>query len=250
MNLTYSQKKAVGVAIIIIFGAIDLIFLAVLIFTLINGESSVEQAISFLFVMGIFAVPLWWGIRLRRASVIAISLNRPREPLVPVVGDASSVVSVQTKIELSEYRRMVFYNTYSHPLFIFLHFIGISFILFYLVGGAGDWFVLFTTIFLLYLPISIYRSSRSSYESSKTVHEHLFYTFSPQGVEVRGETVNFSIQWRSLFKIRETRSWFLLYTNKQSAMLIPKSSFTSEEDVTRLRAIIPMEVVREGINII
>lgn len=246
MSVTDSQKKVAGMALVIIFSAIELIFLAVLIFTLLSEESAPEQAFSFVFVMGIFAVPLWWGIRLWNANMKVKTLNQPGDAISPDVDD-SSVISVQTKIELAEYRRMIFYNTYTHPILIFLHFIGISFIAYYFISGSGDWFVWFTTIFLLYLPISIYRSAQSSYNSSKTVHEHLFYTFNPQGVAVAGETVNFSIQWRSLYKIRETKSWFLLYTNKQNAMLIPKSAFTSEVDVTRFRAIIPVEVVREGL---
>lgn len=247
MTLTNSQKKVAGMVIIIIFTALELIFLAVLTYTIISGESSTEQAISFIFVMGIFAIPIWWGIRIWKANLIDKLRNHEGASMVPVV-DGGSVISVETKIELPEYRRIIFYNTYTHPIVIFLHFIGISFIAYYFVAGSSNWFVWFTTIFLLSLPITISRSAKSSYESSKTVHERLSYTFSAQVVAVIGETVNFSIQWRSLFKIRETKRWFLLYTNKQNAMLIPKSSFTSEREVRRFREIIPAEVVREGIN--
>lgn len=247
MNLTNSQKKVAAMAIIIVFAAIELVFLATLIFTIVSGESPPEQAISFIFVMGIFAVPIWWGIRLRKASSIATWGDHAGGSIAPVV-DGDSIVSVETKVKFPEYRRMVFYNTYTHPMVIFFHFIGISFITFYLVLGSANWFTWFAAIFILYLPIAIHRGAKSGYASSKTVHETLSYTFSRQGVTAVGKTVNFSIQWQSLFKICETKSWILLYTNKQNVMLIPKSAFTSEQDVTRFREMIPAEVVREGIN--
>jgi hypothetical protein len=245
MKLTDSQKRFAGMALIIIFCIIELLFLFALIFTLVSGDGPPEDAVSFVFVMGIFAFPLWWGIKLWKAS----STNSSIKPTVDNDGpvkDESTVISVQTKIELPEYRRMVFYNTYTHPSVILLHLIGISMLTYYAIAGSNDWFTLFFTLLMLYMPVSVYRNARSSYDSSKTVHENLSYTFTSQGLSVTGETVNFSIQWRSLFKVRETKSWFLLYTNKQNAMLIPKDTFASEGEVTRFRDIIPVEVVRDA----
>jgi len=226
MNLTPTARKVIGLSVIIIFGLVELLFLAVLIYHLFNDPS---LAFSFVFAMGIFGFPLWWGWKMWKSGakkVIPISQDIP---------DNSNPIILETKITLSDYRKLMYLITYTHPMFLFVHLIGILFIASYFMYDGDIWIPLFAVLFLGYLPIGVSLNARKVYNSSKTLHERITYTFTPESIMSKGETSDFTIKWESLHKTRETKDWFLLYTNMQSAMVIPKKTFHSDAEVERFR---------------
>ena len=232
MKFTRERKKGFGIALLVIFLPIQLLFLASLLYILLTGdEATVETSIAFIFTMGLFFVPLWYGFRLWKEGT-----SKPSTPFQHGATDTRSKVKIHTKIELPEYRRVIFSLTYRTPLFIFIHFLAASFLIFYLSIGIGDWFVIFLFIFIFYLPIGIFRSANSNYLSTKVLHEPVTYEFSYDKFTIAGETFNSTFQWRSLYKVTELKSWFLLYTSKQMAMLIPKKAFSAAEDIEEFRA--------------
>ncbi len=231
MNLTISQKKILGIVLLVIFIPIELLLLAVLVYSVItNGVT--QNEISFLFTMGIFFFPLWLGIRIWKAGNSTPSIiPDSNDSIIDANHSSDSIIKIQVKIELSEFRKLIFRQTYASPVFIFIHFIGGFMLLFYLLNGGTSWFLLFILLFILYMPVSVYRNATTTYKTTKALHENQVYEFTPENISATGKSFQCTIQWRTLHKVKETKSWFLLYSNKQSAMFIPKSSFASHSDL-------------------
>ena len=226
MNLTPTARKVIGLSVIILFGLLELFLLAIMIYQFFNDPS---LAFQFVFTMAIFGFPLWWGTKMWKSGVkkvLPVSQHTP---------DDGTPIILETKITLSDYRKLMYLTTYTHPAFLFVNLIGVMFIGTYFFYGSDIWFPLFALLFLSYLPIVVYLNAKKAYNSAKTLHEQTIYTFTPEGLEAKGETSDFTIKWQSLHKIKETKDWFLLYTNMQSAMVIPKKAFHSEAEIERFR---------------
>ena len=231
MKLSPILRKAIGLSVVVLFGLLQLLFIGTLVYSVINGTSGAEQAMSFIFVIALFAFPVWWGFRMWKSVVI----NKVKTAQIDSSINSSLSITIHTTLGLAEYRKLMFLLSYSSPLFIYVHLIGITMLTVLLFKGEWNWFTLFILFFLLYLPIGVFRSARKLFDSSKMLHEQLSYTFTAESIVAAGQTFNTTIKWESLFKTKETRQWFLLYTNAQAAMVVPKSAFASAEEIGSFR---------------
>ena len=237
MKLPYSTKKILAITLITIFAVVELLFFGVLIVTLFanDAEGKGETILSFIFVMAIFAFPLWsaWSLWKSVANNVNVKAER-----IDQANESRNypTIRVEAKLELKAYRLLLYKLTYTTPAFQLLHVIGMTMLLFYIRGGDGvDWFVYFILIFFLYLPIAVYRSAGSNYKATKSLHEPVSYEFSSDNIFVAGKSFTSNLQWQTLHKIRELGDWFMLYTNRQTAMIIPKKAFASEDDIRIFR---------------
>jgi hypothetical protein len=232
MNLTPGQKKALAIIVIAIVLLIEFLFLTTMIWNFTNGTQS---ALEPLLVMGIFAFPLWWGFRLLKNAKSESAVSERSFNTVEPPENVDAVLRVHAKIELPEYRKLLYRLTYTHPAIVFLHFLGVMMITAYFMNPQSNWFLYFIVIFLLIFPVILYRSANSNYQATKSLHEPVTYSFGGESFTVTGESFNTTMQWKSLYKIREMRDWFLLYTNKQIAMMVPKNAFASANDLETFR---------------
>lgn len=234
MRLTSGQKKALGITIVIVFSIVEVFLLITIVLTFDTYDEGIAEAVlSLLFTMGIFFFPVWWGFSTWKS---AEGYSAAQAPPLPPGGS----IKIQTKVDLSAYRKLLFLITYKHPAVIFLHLIAVSIGTFYVLGkirgeATGTWFVLFFDLLVLYLPFGLYFSATRNYNATKCLHEMVSYEFTPDAIISQGESFNSTIQWRSLHKIRETRECVLLYTNNVVAMIIPKKAFASEEELKLFR---------------
>jgi len=236
MKLSPGARKGIGISVVSLFACIELLFLGTLIYPLFDGTATMPQSMSLLFVMGIMAFPLWWGLRVWKSGNAKTSPALGND--LPDTG--SEPITIKTNVTFDDYRRVVFLQTYTHPIFLFIHLIGITFIAFYLFQGDWNWFVFFIIFFLLYLPIAVYRSAKKVYNSTKMLHGSISYTFTSESIITAGEISNSTMQWQSLHKVKETKQWFLLYCNTQAVMIIPKLAFSSEQEMERFRRVAGM----------
>jgi len=238
MNLYPGQRNALAITIFVIVVPIQLLMLAGMAYSIAAHEPDwLQTSVSYLFTIGIFSFPLWWAWRTwKSASPISAPISESIETTTPATSTIS-VLKVQTKVELSEYRRLLFYLTYSTPVFIFALFLTVSLLLFYLTTGNGSWIVFFLLIFNALVPISIYRNANANYRSTKALHEPVTYDFSDESFTASGPSFNTTMQWRSLYQVKELKNWFLLYTSKQVLMMIPKRAFGTIEQLDAFRAI-------------
>jgi hypothetical protein len=109
-------------------------------------------------------------------------------------------VKIKTKLSLSQYAKVLLGLTYRMPVLIFLNVGGILFIAYYLLNGLADWFTLFVALFLLSLPITVYRSARRNYESMKVLHEEIEYVFNEQIISASGQSFNSTMAWQTCIK--------------------------------------------------
>ena len=235
MRLTSSQKKIVGITIFILLSAIEFLFLIALVASMADDESTVENtSISFLFVMGLFLFPLTWAFRLWRSGVRE-SIRQGMDDKSGSLLDADTVIKLQVKVELPEYRKLNFQLAYTKPVFLYIHFIAFAMVVLSWPHLRENWFSLFALIFTLYLPIAVYRSSNSNYKATKMLHELVSYEFTKDTISGVSESTTSTMRWELLHKFQETKHWMLLYTNKQVAMLIPKKAFASAADMDTFR---------------
>lgn len=85
---------------------------------------------------------------------------------------------------------------------------------------------------------SVYAQSKRVYTTTNTVHEPIAYTFSSAGVHLKGKSFESELNWSGLYKIVETKAYFVFYQNNIVANLVPKKSFDSKEQVLGLRTLI------------
>lgn len=65
-------------------------------------------------------------------------------------------------------------------------------------------------------------------EKEKPVFE---YTFTKGGMHCDSNGRSLDLTWQEIYKVVETKKMFLVYLNKSSAFIIPKSAFESDEDI-------------------
>ncbi|MDO6391882.1 YcxB family protein [Pontibacter sp. BT731] len=85
---------------------------------------------------------------------------------------------------------------------------------------------------------SVYAQSNRVYKTTNAVHEPIAYTFSDAGVHLKGKTFESELNWSGLYKIVETKAYFVFYQNNVAANLVPKKSFDSKEQVLAIRTLI------------
>lgn len=240
MKLSSRLKKILGITIIIVFCLVQLMLLAAMVYETIWGDESrtMTTIASSVFCMGIMAFPIWYGFRLWKSADATVPANpsvTPAHLSAPPI--SSEAIKIQVKLDLPEYRKLVFRLTYTMPAFIWIYFIGTMMLFFLLLNGQPNWFALFIVLFLLFLPVSVFRGATANYKATKALHETITYAFTPDNITTYGESFQSTIQWNSLHKIRESGPWLMLYTNKQTAMMIPKNAFASDVDLETVKQI-------------
>jgi hypothetical protein len=97
----------------------------------------------------------------------------------------------------------------------------------------------YITLFLIVIiqPLVIFLTIRRNYYSSNHLRETLEMELTPSEIKVTGQSFYLEIKWKKMFKIVETRQYFLAYQNNLSAIILPKKDFGSG-GVTRFREIL------------
>ena len=76
------------------------------------------------------------------------------------------------------------------------------------------------------------------FESDKLVQKETEYTFSSDGVKAESDVKIVNLRWPEVSKIVETKQYFALYEKAQTANIIPKRCFASEEELLAFLKII------------
>jgi hypothetical protein len=78
-------------------------------------------------------------------------------------------------------------------------------------------------------PLVIFWTIKRNYDSSNHLGEPLEINLTQNEIKVRGESFYLEIAWNKIFKIEETKRWFLIYQNNLSAILVSKKNLSTEE---------------------
>lgn len=151
-------------------------------------------------------------------------------------------ITLKVKLEFTELIKLRFNLAYRSPSIILLSIIGLGMLLvvvFHLFGvkirdydDFPTYQATFSFLSFIVIPISIFLSTRQDLISNKFISQNIQYLFSDNHFTITGETFNMQNSWTDLNKIVEYKKWFLLYTSKTQAIIIPKDRF---ENITTLK---------------
>ena len=84
--------------------------------------------------------------------------------------------------------------------------------------------------FLIFEPLRMLMRSKSQMKLSKAYKKPLNYIVNEEGITVSQDEESQTIEWKQLFKIVETKSQFLVYSNRINSFIFPKSSLEGQVD--------------------
>lgn len=84
--------------------------------------------------------------------------------------------------------------------------------------------------FLIFEPLRMLMRSKSQMKLSKAYKKPLNYIINEEGITVSQDEESQTIEWKQLFKIVETKSQFLVYSNRINSFIFPKNSLDGQVD--------------------
>lgn len=141
-------------------------------------------------------------------------------------------MKIEYKIEQSEYIKLMFYQTYKRPIFIYVTVLGVIFLFFiikdlFLYKAFDDYTSMFIAFFtLIFYPILLYSRFRNFYKSHKILGFKTLTEINNEGFRDEGEGFEAKILWKNIYKIKELKNWILVYHNSTVYGFLPKRTMT------------------------
>jgi len=108
-----------------------------------------------------------------------------------------------------------------------------------ILQSASIWFA---AVFVFIIIRSYFRL-KNAFFSNKKIQEEIVYTFTDEKVQTKGETFEGDFAWNTVYKIKETKDWLLIYQSKTTMNMVPKKYF-SDSQISELRNIIKKSNVK------
>lgn len=105
--------------------------------------------------------------------------------------------------------------------------------------SASMWFV----IIIIFLVVRSYFSLKKAFYSNKNIQEEISYTFTEENIQTKGETFDGDFTWKTVYRVKENKDWFLIYQSKTTMNMIPKKYFTKNQ-ILELRSLIQKNDVK------
>ena len=111
----------------------------------------------------------------------------------------------------------------------------------------------FFTNYILYVifgvflisPIFTFYRIKKLYNSNIIFQENLEYILNNESIHIHGDTVESTQKWSRFFKIKETKSFFMLYQGEGVATLLDKKMFNNDDLQEFRRFIKSLKVKKE-----
>jgi len=108
-----------------------------------------------------------------------------------------------------------------------------------ILQSASVWFA---AVFVFIIIRSYFRL-KNAFFSNKKIQEEIIYTFTEEKVQTKGETFEGDFAWNTVYKIKETKDWLLIYQSKTTMNMVPKKYF-SDSQISELRNMIKKSNVK------
>lgn len=108
-----------------------------------------------------------------------------------------------------------------------------------ILQSASIWFA---AVFVFIIIRSYFRL-KNAFFSNKKIQEEIIYTFTDEKVQTKGETFEGDFAWNTVYKIKETKDWLLIYQSKTTMNMVPKKYF-SDSQISELRNMIKKSNVK------
>ena len=152
-------------------------------------------------------------------------------------------ISVSQSLNQEEFVRFSFMRYFRRPVILIIYTLFILFAAFLtyweLQRTDPDLSFLYPFLGLLIaLPLVVFYSARSIFKSSYAIREPVTYEFSDDWISAKAEKYDFRQSWDLIYKVEETKHWFLLFTNRLNGIYLKKESFEDEADMEVLKSLI------------
>jgi len=94
-----------------------------------------------------------------------------------------------------------------------------------ILQSASIWFA---AVFVFIIIRSYFRL-KNAFFSNKKIQEEIVYTFTEEKVQTKGETFEGDFAWNTVYKIKETKDWLLIYQSKTTMNMVPKKYFSDSQ---------------------
>ena len=150
-------------------------------------------------------------------------------------------ISVSQSLSQEEFVRYSLYRYFKRPLILLLYtLIFIVTIFLFFSGGISDATITLLPLLIVMalLPLFLYLSARSIYRSSYAIQSTVFYEFSDTEIRARAEKFTYTQSWDLVYKVEESKSWFMIFTNRINAIYLKKENFEDIADLEVLKSLI------------
>ena len=96
----------------------------------------------------------------------------------------------------------------------------------------------FVGLFAFFVAFIVPRLRATMSLRGPVAREHRNISLSPQGITVASPLFNATYNWTAITHIKETRRSILLFTAPLVALILPKQSFSSQDELERVRSLI------------
>lgn len=102
-----------------------------------------------------------------------------------------------------------------------------------IIKSVAIWF----PIIIVFIIGRSYFRLKNTFNSNKKIQEEIIYTFTDEKIQTKGETFEGDFTWDTVYKIKETKEWFLIYQSKLTMNMVPKMYFSNDQ-ISELRNMI------------
>jgi hypothetical protein len=235
--MTPTVKKVLGMSLMVFFGIVSLFFVVVLISNVLSTNTTEQGAevLSFLLPLTMFVGFFLYGKNLYYKGVSeSLIVTKTINPMTKIVFQTHVTLQEFTKLQMTLVLKMPFivYFFVLASIFTFMPFLKDDYTL------EKYWIHQIVGLFvLIILPSMQYRTINKFYHSNTLLNQLTNYEINPTTISITNNDMNVTVYLRNLSEVNEYKNWFILLQKNGIASFIPKTSFSSQEDIDTLRDI-------------
>ena len=112
-----------------------------------------------------------------------------------------------------------------------------------ILRSAALWF----PVIIIFIMIRSYFRLKNAFYLNAKIQEEIIYIFSDEKVQTKGETFEEDFTWATVYRIKETKDWFLIYQSKFTMNMVMKKNFTKDQ-IAEIRQIIVNNGVKANLR--
>jgi len=162
-------------------------------------------------------------------------IKRIKNDKIKIIADTCTLdINLTGRIAYKDYRNLCLELSFRKPVYIVFVCLLILFSLSYVNTGSefGKTYlniIMFLFLGVLVSPILILLQVKKNYRTNRIFQEQLNYELTTDSIRMKGETVDSIQKWTGFYKVKETKSFFMLYQGEGVATLLDKKMFTDNE---------------------
>jgi hypothetical protein len=151
------------------------------------------------------------------------------------------LISTVTKLSLEDYIKVnyhIFFSRWQIKGIIGLGIFQMVLCLPMLLTGNFSCFFLSIGLFFTMGPRAfVYFTAKGTFTSDARASERLEYEFDHQEIKIKGESFSTNLTWEKVYKVTETKDWFLIWHNRIIANVVFKRGFM-ENDLSAFKTLV------------